>query len=299
VKVTLLSPNGGEMIPSGSTYVVSWEAPSEVTRFRLFYSLDNGTTWKRITTQTPLTGLSYPWQVPKTGGNKSACRIKVAGYDGSRVVGSDVSEAPFSIEVVKLLSPNGGELYHPWDTATIEWRAFPEAHHFNLMLSIDHGLTWKLIQEGKGITATQLTTTLLPPNTGNKTKCLIKVVAYRPSGARVGADRSDGPFTVEVVKLTEPNGGGLPLRSGDPLTITWDTYATAEPITNVLLSYTLHGGTTWKSITTLPGGSSSHPWSVPKVTKAKTKCKVKVVLKDARGVTRGSDTSDSYFTVAP
>jgi subtilase family serine protease len=34
-------------------------------------------------------------------------------------------------------------------------------------------------------------------------------------------------------------------------------------------------------------------------TTLKTKCKVKVVLKDAKGVIRGSDVSDNYFTIEP
>jgi hypothetical protein len=38
---------------------------------------------------------------------------------------------------------------------------------------------------------------------------------------------------------------------------------------------------------------------VSEVVKRKTKCKVKVVLKDAEGVTLGSDVSDAYFRVDP
>jgi hypothetical protein len=202
--VALFLPNGGESISSGSPYEILWGALPEATTFKLFYSLDNGTIWKRINTGAPLTGSSYLWQVPKTGGNKK--------------------------------------------------------------------------------------------------RCLIKIIAYGSSGLRVGNDRSDGPFSIEVVKLTEPNGGGLPLKSGDPLTITWTTYATIEPVTKVLLSYTLDGGLTWKKIPTPPtftGNPGSFDWTVPNVKKPKAKCKVKVVLKDAKGVVRGSDISDNYFTISP
>jgi hypothetical protein len=202
-KVAVLHPNGGEVIPSGSTCEIRWGAPPEATTFKLFYSLDNGTTWMRINTGAPLTGSNFLWQVPKSGGNKKACRIKVVGYNGSKII---------------------------------------------------------------------------------------------------GADTSDKPFTIEVVKLLSPNGGGTPLKSGDPLTITWETYATVESITKVLLSYTLDGGPTWIRIPTPPtftGNPGSFDCTVPKVKKAKTKCKVKVVLKDTKGVTRGNDMSDNYFTISP
>ena len=52
-------------------------------------------------------------------------------------------------------------------------------------------------------------------------------------------------------------------------------------------------------IANLTGSFESHEWTVPEVVKRKTKCKVKVVLKDAGGVTLGSDVSDAYFTVNP
>jgi trimeric autotransporter adhesin len=298
-EITLVSPNGGEILYSGSEYVIGWAAPPEATSFRLFYSIDKGSSWEPLTARAPVKGLSYPWRVPKGIGNRSDCRIRVVGYNGSQVIGSDACDAPFSIEVVKLLSPNGGEVIHPGEATTIEWRASPATDHFDLVLSTDSGITWKFIRGGKGVTEKQLITGLPVPETGNRMKCLIKVVAYWPSGTTAGSDRSDTPFSIEVVKLRAPNGGGLPLKSGALLTITWDTYTTAEPITKVLLFYTLNGGTTWKPITTLPGGSSSHEWIIPEVATAKTRCKVKVVLKDAAGVLRGSDTSDLLFAIEP
>jgi hypothetical protein len=58
-------------------------------------------------------------------------------------------------------------------------------------------------------------------------------------------------------------------------------------------------GRSWHPIATLTGSFRSYEWTVPEVVKRKTKCKVKVVLKDAEGVTLGSDVSDAYFRVNP
>jgi hypothetical protein len=205
-KVTLYAPNGGETIHPMSTCEIRWGAPSGATTFKLSYSLDDGTTWKSIKTSAPLTGSSYSWQVPKIGGNKKACRIKVTGYGSS--------------------------------------------------------------------------------------------------GLKVGNDRSDGPFGIEVVKLTEPNGGGLPLMAGDPLTVTWSIFDTVKPITKVKLLFTKDGGVTWSSLMALPTGAyppgdHNQPVTVPSVKASKTKCKVKVVLMDATGVARGNDMSDNWFTISP
>jgi len=127
----------------------------------------------------------------------------------------------------------------------------------------------------------------------------VKVIGYDFSEKKVGADRSDWPFTIEVVKLTWPNGGET-LTPGDMPTITWKTNETKRDVTKVKLLYTKNGGNTWNKIDTLDGNPGSYDgWTVPDVLKTKSKCKVKVVLKDARGNTVGKDTSDGYFTIQP
>jgi hypothetical protein len=309
-RVALLSPNGGEMIPSGSTYTIEWEAPPEVETFKLLYSLDNGTTWTLI--NKAVSDSIYSWDVPDVKGNKTKCHIKVVGYTASGAkAGMDISNGNFTIEVVTLLSPNGGQIFHPGDTTTVEWRACAAAASFDVMFSMDNGATWKNVGDGntpvmielEKLTGTALPVKILPPSTGNKTKCLLKVVAYNGRGAKIGEDKSDIPFSVEVVRLDSPNGGS-PLNAGDETSITWTIYETAQPITRILLYYTKDGGTTWRSIDTLTDifspGPDSYPWTVTSVgTKAKTKCKVKIILKDEEGVTRGQDVSDAFFTIEP
>ena len=43
----------------------------------------------------------------------------------------------------------------------------------------------------------------------------------------------------------------------------------------------------------------SFDWQIPVVQKEMNKCKVKVVLKDAKWNTVGTDMSDTYFTIQP
>jgi hypothetical protein len=297
--VTLFSPAGGEVIPSASTHVIEWEAPPEAETFKLLYSIDHGTTWKLI--KDGVRGNSYCWQVPRTRANKKGCLVKVIGYDGSgKKVGSDISNSLFTIEVVKILHPNGGEVLHAGESKTIQWRASPEADHFDLTYSLDNGTTWTVTQNGRAVKGASLPFEVPAPATGNKTKCLVKIVAFSEAGAKAGSDLSDKPFSIEVVKLTSPNGGPPALKPKDLVPITWTIYDTSKPIATVQLSYTTDGGTTWTSIKPPPSGPFSpgqhtYPWLVPQV--SSTRCKVKVVLKDSGGVVRGSDASDSLFTI--
>jgi len=135
-------------------------------------------------------------------------------------------------------------------------------------------------------------------NPRNNKRCLMKVIGYDAHEGKVGADGSDTPFTISVVTVMRPNGGET-LTSGSTYRIEWEPYGTKKPVARVKLLYTKNGGRTWNRIQALEGDPGFWDWTVPDVPKTKTKCKVKVVLKDANGKTVGSDTSDSDFIIEP
>jgi uncharacterized repeat protein (TIGR02543 family) len=198
-KITLLKPNMTEVVPSGSNYVICWGATTGASKFKLSYSMNNGTTWKPITTDF-VTGTNLEWSVPKPTANKKSCLVKVTGYNDSNV--------------------------------------------------------------------------------------------------KVGTDKSDNSFMIEVVKLDSPN-GGEPLTAGSTgSTISWTTNGTKRDVAKVILYLTMNGGATWSRVVPLTENTGSYDtWTVPGVLKTKTQCKVRVVLKDADGLTLGSDVSDGFFTI--
>ena len=80
----------------------------------------------------------------------------------------------------------------------------------------------------------------------------------------------------------------------------WSEKSSTVNTNSYNLSYTegTNGGTTWILITALPGNPQTFDW-VPTVKSTKTRCKVKVVLRDARGKVVGTDMSDFNFTIQP
>jgi hypothetical protein len=124
------------------------------------------------------------------------------------------------------------------------------------------------------------------------------VIGFNSSGTKVGEDISDSTFTIEVVKLTDPDGGET-LTSGSRYNITWQTNGTIRPVASTKLFRSMNGGSTWTLIKTITGNPSNYYWIVPTVTVPKTRCKIKVVLRDSGGVTVGSDISDGVFTIQP
>jgi WD40 repeat protein len=67
-QLKIISPNGGEILKPGSTFLIQWSGVSATEKINLDYSTDNGTTWNSIT--TGVTGLQYNWLVPNTLSNQ-------------------------------------------------------------------------------------------------------------------------------------------------------------------------------------------------------------------------------------
>ena len=97
------------------------------------------------------------------------------------------------------------------------------------------------------------------------------------------------------IQVFSPDGGEI-IASGSRYPIQWYADSRAEEFE---LLYSVDKGKSWHPIATLTGSFRSYEWTVPSVVKRKTKCKVRVVLKGAEGVTLAKDGSDAYFTVKP
>jgi len=195
---------------------------------------------------------------------------------------------------VNLLDPDGGEFAPSGGSYPITWEAPGDATAFNLFYSLNNGTSWNLF-------ATDVTGSTyewpVPVVPSNKKSCRVKIEEVDGTGSKVGEDKSSGPFTIEVVGLTSPNGGEF-VSSGGLWEITWTTNTPKNPVSSVKLYYTLDNGLTWKPIITLTENTGSYSWqTVPTVARDKTKCGVRVVLKDGAEKVVGSDTSDSTFTI--
>jgi hypothetical protein len=196
-KVTLFTPNGGEIVPSGSNYTILWGAPKEAVKFKLMYSANNGKKWKTLAAD--LQGLSYTWSVPVLKKDSSTYFIKVEGYDSSgNQVGEDTSDASFTIEVVKLLSPNGGEVLTSGDTVIIQWRANTTTkplEKIGLYFTLKGKKKWQLIADLPENSNSYAW--LIPSVSKIENNCNIRVAMKDSSGKTVAKDESDSYFTIQ------------------------------------------------------------------------------------------------------
>jgi uncharacterized delta-60 repeat protein len=197
--VRLLSPNGGELLASGSQFDIQWEAATpDITSFRLKYTLNNGTIWKLINS-SPITGTNYDWTVPQPLGNRQKCLVKVFAYDiNDRNVGADKSDTSFSIEVAKLASPDGGEAFTSGEQHTITWHTngVPPEAKVALSYTLNDGIVWKPIDTTTDRLNDGVFLWTVPPVSAIKTKCKVKITLKGASGATLGSDTSDAVFTI-------------------------------------------------------------------------------------------------------
>jgi hypothetical protein len=124
----------------------------------------------------------------------------VTSYPFSKVTANHTISASFiiatsSVTAVKVLSPNGGELFYTGETKTVSWEAPAGVSNFWLSYTKNNGYTWITI--AKTITGTTYRWSL-PQLTKTYSKCKVRVIGYNANGKEVGRDKSDGTLTIEI-----------------------------------------------------------------------------------------------------
>jgi hypothetical protein len=200
-----------------------------------------------------------------------------------------------ALEGAVLLSPNGQEILSAGDHVSITWTPALTMTKFRLSYSLDNGVSWQPI--GTGTLTGTGTSWDVPLITRNSTTCLVKITGYNDKMKRVGSDRSDRPFTIEVLTITDPFKGDT-CTLGGPCTISWIKSPSVKAVFGKLSS-SFDGGLTWRTITDqLTGSDVTYPW-IPKAQRTRTNCKVKLVYKDGGGKTVGIATSGKFTIKKP
>ena len=207
VALEFVAPGGGERWKAGHRYTLRWHAPKEAVKFVLRYSTDNAKSWKWIRKVTAKSQCKddgakldcrYRWKIPPQNGTKPNSYVQLVARDSkNRVVGKDTSDAPFTIEVLKLLAPNGGETFEAGSLCRIKWRSYalnrPIAKAI-LQYSTDGGKSWSPIKAFRARKSGRFDWTL--PDTPSD-RCKVRVILKAKGGKTVAADASDKVFEIK------------------------------------------------------------------------------------------------------
>jgi len=97
-QVNISAPNGGEIVDTGSSFAITWNAYDDVALSKqdVLLSTDGGASFNPIVTGLSGTVNQYAWIAPTIANNQTA-RVRVVGYDTACNVGRADSEANFQL----------------------------------------------------------------------------------------------------------------------------------------------------------------------------------------------------------
>lgn len=284
-RASLLTPNGGENLPLGSPFTITWSATDlvGVASITLEFSANDGGTYSPIATSLANSG-SFNWTVPNAP--TTLGRIRVRAFDAAGNSGLDASDAPFRITdqtppSVTVTAPNGGQDFGMGTVQTISWNATDNVGVVAVALdySLDDGNAWIEIAAGE-------------PNDGGffwslpatpSSQVLVRVRASDLAG-NTGQDVSDAVFSISdrvppVVGVTAPNGGES-WEIGTTQTIGW-TATDNVAVTAIQLEFSTNGGGNWTTLATDEPNDGQYAWLIPP--QPTTGLRVRVTARDAAG----------------
>ena len=109
-KITITAPTAAQVIPSGSAFTITYDAPAQVTSVSVKYSLDAGTTWFSADGAPGALPGSFDWNVPTPVKNSTKALVKVIGFDALDARFAAGTSAQFTIEVVSITLPAPAEI---------------------------------------------------------------------------------------------------------------------------------------------------------------------------------------------
>ncbi|MEN6306864.1 MAG: hypothetical protein ABFD91_03835 [Anaerohalosphaeraceae bacterium] len=91
--LTLLFPNGTEVIKAGSVIDITWSNTGTIDTVVIEFSVDNGLSWAEVYPANAGNNGSYAWLVPMI--DTQQCRVRVSNVANPGVY--DISNAPFTV----------------------------------------------------------------------------------------------------------------------------------------------------------------------------------------------------------
>lgn len=247
----LLSPNGGETYLLSTTEQITWKSVG-MTNINIYYSDNEGITWREIVRNYPASSGFYNWNIPAITGDKFRIRV----IDPTKTNFEDFSASNFFINGIKITSPRAGEQILFGTQYPITFDKY-DIQNVKIEHSTDNGQTWyTVISHHNATSGMYLWDVPEMPGTQNK----LKVTSIEvPTLFDVTAN----PFTIleQGVVVTSPNGNEV-LNANSSETITW---ASAN-IDNVKIEYSDNDGDTWNEIVASTDAANRYyVWNTPNI----------------------------------
>jgi PKD repeat protein len=183
-------------------------------------------------------------------------------FGSTTITGSqDIFVAKIGEPSLRVLAPNGGEVWRGSSLQTVYWDAACFPNPINIKLSSNAGASW--INLNSEPLAGTLRRYSFPVPVLNSAQCLIRIESAQLADQY--SDVSDDFFTITTanppsVALLSPDSPALKLQSGRDYPIAW----LANQVNTVDIDLSYDWGVNWHSIATnLPATSATYSWTLP------------------------------------
>jgi hypothetical protein len=144
--ITIIYPNGSELLVPSKTYNIKWDANGVATTCNLEFSLNNGTTWTTMVSGIATSLKNYNWGAPNTTTTLARIRITAGAY-------SDMSDTTFSI--LAVVDTIKGVVCNR--QVTLKWRKIASVSAYDVMQLISGSMVSVGVTTDTFYTVTNLT----------------------------------------------------------------------------------------------------------------------------------------------
>ena len=141
--LTLLSPNGGQVLDGCASTSITWDAGGTSGVYNLELSIDGGATWSPLASDISNTSWNWP-VIDNITSDSATVRVSDAS-DASKFDESDSFFSLLKTTDVVMLAPNGGEEWYTGEVHQLNYLKAASANNVNLSYSTDNGETWATI----------------------------------------------------------------------------------------------------------------------------------------------------------
>ena len=212
LSIKVLSPNGGETLTVGGYNTITWDSSKNIDKVSIGWSLGAGSlNW--IATNIPNRG-SYLWTVGvgNFAGGSRDIKIYIIGYETGVDSISDYSDNFLTVEKprtpVKIISPNGGDVWEVGKTYQIKWDASGYSPTSKVSIGLRDSRYSPNLSSGENTIARNIPNTgsynfAVPTSMGTLSEgalggdSVYTIVVYVDGGGAVSKfDESDAPFSI-------------------------------------------------------------------------------------------------------
>jgi hypothetical protein len=208
-------PNGKEELVWYKNYNIVWfcdKFHSIEHHFQLLFSSDGGISYSdTIAKNISQDSTTWKWSVPCI--QCTTCRVKIQALDSlNNLLEEDESDSNFTIQPIRVISPNGGEMLWWYSIHNIVWECeyasiTPTSSYFQLLFSQDGGVTYP-DTIAKNISVDHSSWEWQIPSIQSN-ECRVKIQFYN-AGTLFAEDESDSNFTISALSVEEKKDKQLP-----------------------------------------------------------------------------------------